>query len=34
MHWCPATAEAIVCLRTALLSSDPPDLRSYCAMAA
>ena len=34
MHWCPATAEAILCLRGALLSTDPPDLRPYCPMVA
>jgi hypothetical protein len=34
MHWCPATAEAILCLRAALLSTHPPDLRPYSAMAA
>jgi hypothetical protein len=31
MHWRPETAEAIVALRAALLSSAPPDLRPYCA---
>ena len=29
-----ATAEAVVCLRAALRSTQPPDLRPYCAMAA
>jgi hypothetical protein len=29
MHWSPPTAEAIVCLRTALRSSHPVDLRPY-----
>jgi len=30
MHWRPAAATAIAALRAALLSSNPPDLRSYC----
>lgn len=30
MHWRQPTAEAIVALRAALLSSSPPDLRQYC----
>jgi len=30
MHWRPETAEAIVALRAALLSTNPPDLRAYC----
>jgi len=34
MHWREATAEAVVCLRAALRSTHPPDLRPYCAMAA
>jgi hypothetical protein len=34
MHWSAAAAEAIVTLRGALLSSHPPDLRPYLAMAA
>lgn len=29
MHWSPPTADAIVCLRTALRSSHPVDLRPY-----
>jgi hypothetical protein len=33
MHWRQPTAEAIVALRAALLSSNPPDLRPYCAAA-
>src|SRR6266849_1105196 len=33
MHWRPETAEAIVALRAAVLSSAPPDLRPYCRMA-
>lgn len=33
MHWRQATAEAIVALRAAVLSSDPPDLRPYCRFA-
>jgi hypothetical protein len=33
MHWRQETAEAIVALRAALLSTRPPDLRSYCRMA-
>jgi hypothetical protein len=32
MHWSQATAEAIVTLRAALLSTHPPDLRPYLAM--
>jgi hypothetical protein len=34
MHWREATAEAVVCLRAALRSTHPPDLRPYCALAA
>jgi hypothetical protein len=34
MHWSEAAAEAIVTLRAALLSTHPPDLRPYLAMAA
>jgi phage baseplate assembly protein W len=34
MHWRPETAEAVVTLRAALLSSEPPDLRPYLVMAA
>jgi hypothetical protein len=34
MHWRPETATAIVALRAALLSSNPPDLRRYCRPAA
>jgi hypothetical protein len=30
MHWRRETAEAIACLRAALYSTHPPDLRSYC----
>jgi hypothetical protein len=30
MHWRPEVAEAIVTLRAALLSTQPPDLRPYC----
>ncbi len=30
MHWRPEAATAIVALRAALLSSNPPDLRPYC----
>jgi hypothetical protein len=30
MHWREETAEAVVTLRAALLSSNPPDLRQYC----
>jgi len=30
MHWRPETAEAVVALRAALLSSEPPDLRPFC----
>jgi hypothetical protein len=33
MHWRQETAEAIVALRAAVLSSNPPDLRSYCRLA-
>jgi hypothetical protein len=33
MHWREETAEAIVALRAAVLSTSPPDLRSYCRMA-
>lgn len=33
MHWRAETAEAIVALRAAVLSSHPPDLRPYCAQA-
>jgi len=33
MHWRPETAEAVVALRAALLSTQPPDLRPYCRMA-
>jgi len=33
MHWRPETAEAVVALRAALLSTRPPDLRPYCRMA-
>jgi hypothetical protein len=29
MHWSPSTVEAVVCLRTALRSSHPVDLRPY-----
>jgi hypothetical protein len=32
MHWRPETAEAVVTLRAALLSTFPPDLREHCAM--
>ena len=32
MHWRQETAEAIVALRAAQLSSHAPDLRPYCAM--
>jgi hypothetical protein len=32
MHWRQETAEAIVALRAALLSSQPPDLRPYCGL--
>ena len=34
MHWRPATAEAIVTLRAAQLSTCPPDLRPHLAMVA
>jgi hypothetical protein len=34
MHWRQESAEAIVGLRAALLSTEAPDLRPYCAMAA
>jgi Uncharacterised protein family (UPF0236) len=34
MHWREGSAEAMVCLRAALRSTTPPDLRPYCAMAA
>lgn len=34
MHWREEAAEAIVCLRAALRSTHPPDLRPYCALAA
>jgi hypothetical protein len=34
MHWRPATAEAIVALRAAQLSTQPTDLRPHLAMAA
>ena len=30
MHWRPEAATAIVALRAALLSSNPPDLRPFC----
>ncbi len=30
MHWSPETAEAVVALRAALLSTQSPDLRPYC----
>jgi len=33
MHWRAETAEAVVALRAALLSTRPPDLRPYCRMA-
>lgn len=32
MHWRQATAEAFVALRSAVLSSEPPDLRPFCRM--
>lgn len=32
MHWREETAEAIVTLRAAQLSTHPPDLRTHCAM--
>jgi hypothetical protein len=34
MHWRPEVADAVVTLRAALLSTQPPDLRPYLAMAA
>lgn len=34
MHWRKENAAAIVCLRAALRSSDAPDLRPHCRMAA
>ena len=34
MHWRQESAEAIVALRAACLSTQPPDLRPYCAMPA
>jgi len=34
MHWTKHSAEAIVALRAAQLSTNPPDLRPYCAMPA
>lgn len=34
MHWRQESAEAIVCLRAALLGTRAPDLRPYCRMAA
>jgi hypothetical protein len=34
MHWRPETAEAVVTLRAALLSTEPPDLRPYLVMTA
>jgi hypothetical protein len=34
MHGRPTAAQAIVALRAALLSTNPPDLRSYCRAAA
>lgn len=34
MHWREESAEAIVALRSAQLSTFPPDLRPYCAMPA
>jgi hypothetical protein len=34
MHWRQETAEALVALRAALLSTAPPDLRPYCRMPA
>jgi hypothetical protein len=33
MHWRQETAEAIVALRAAVLSSNPPDLRPFCRLA-
>ena len=32
MHWRQETAEAVVALRAAVLSTTPPDLRPYCRM--
>jgi hypothetical protein len=34
MHWRKENAEAIVCLRAAMRSTAPPDLRPHCRMAA
>jgi len=34
MHWRPESAEAIVALRAAQLSTCPPDLRPHCALRA
>lgn len=34
MHWRQETADAIVALRAALLSSSPPDLRRHCRLVA
>lgn len=34
MHWRQETAEAVLALRAAQLSTYPPDLRPYCAMPA
>lgn len=34
MHWRPEVADAVVTLRAALLSTQPPDLRPYLAMGA
>jgi hypothetical protein len=34
MHWRPEVADAVVALRAALLSTEPPDLRPYLAMSA
>lgn len=34
MHWRPAVADAVVTLRAALRSTQPPDLRPYLAMTA
>jgi hypothetical protein len=33
MHWRQETAEAFVALRAAILSTEPPDLRTYCRLA-
>jgi hypothetical protein len=33
MHWRQPSADAVVALRAALLSSQPPDLRAYCSLA-